>query len=108
MLSQLSGRLHTVLTAVRIASVNPSGIQKHKEFTVATDVLIKKLSGKEMDGYIATGEPFDKAGGYAAQGLGSFMVQEVRGSFSNVVGLPLAEVAESLQADFGIPLWRDR
>jgi phosphoribosylamine--glycine ligase len=108
MLSQLSGRLHTVLTAVRIASVNPSGIQKHKEFTVATDVLIKKLSGKEMDGYIATGEPFDKAGGYAAQGLGSFMVQEVRGSFSNVVGLPLAEVADSLQTDFGIPLWRDR
>lgn len=108
MLSLLSGRMHTVLTAVRIAAVNSSGVQKSKEFTVATDVLIKRLSGKEMDGYIATGEPFDKAGGYAAQGLGSFMVQEIRGSFSNVVGLPLAEVADCLQSDFGIPLWRDR
>jgi septum formation protein len=108
MLSMLSGRTHTVLTAVRIASVTAAGEQKVKEFTTSTDVLIKSLSGAEMDGYIATGEPFDKAGGYAAQGLGSFMVQEIHGSFSNVVGLPLAELADSLQNEFGVPLWRDR
>lgn len=108
MLSMLNGRTHTVLTAVRIASVTAAGEQKVKEFTVSTDVLIKSLSNAEMDGYIATGEPFDKAGGYAAQGLGSFMVQEIRGSFSNVVGLPLAELADVLQQEFGIPLWRDR
>ena len=108
MLSQLSGRTHTVLTAVRVARVNAAGENKVVEFLTATDVLIKPLSGAEMDGYIETGEPFDKAGGYAAQGLGSFMVQEIRGSFSNVVGLPLAELANALQGEFGVPLWRDR
>jgi septum formation protein len=108
MLSALSGRTHTVLTAVRISRVTSAGEELAKEFTVATDVLIKPLTGAEMDGYIATGEPYDKAGGYAAQGLGSFMVQEVRGSFSNVVGLPLAELANVLQETFGVPLWRDR
>lgn len=108
MLTLLSGKLHTVYTAVRIASVSQAGVQKIKEFTTATTVHIKPLSGSEMDGYISTGEPFDKAGGYAAQGLGSFMVEEIHGSFSNVVGLPLAELADSLQNDFEIPLWRDR
>lgn len=108
MLSMLSGRTHTVLTAVRIASVSLAGEDKVRDFVVSTEVLIKPLSSAEMDGYIATGEPFDKAGGYAAQGLGSFMIQEIRGSFSNVVGLPLAEVADTLQQEFGVPLWRDR
>ena len=108
MLSALSGKTHMVLTAVRVARVTSAGEELAKEFTVATDVLIKPLSGAEMDGYISSGEPFDKAGGYAAQGLGSFMVQEIRGSFSNVVGLPLAELADVLQGTFGIPLWRDR
>ena len=78
-----------------------------QQFVASTDVFIKVLSGAEMDGYIATGEPFDKAGGYAAQGLGSFMVERIEGSFSNVVGLPLAEVSTVLTKDFGIPLWRD-
>jgi septum formation protein len=108
MLSMLSGKTHTVYTAVRIARVTSAGEEKVKEFTAATEVLIKPLSGAEMDGYIETGEPFDKAGGYAAQGLGSFMVQEIRGSFSNVVGLPLAVLADTLQQDFEVPLWRDR
>ena len=108
MLSLLSGKLHTVYTAVRISGLSEAGVQKIIEFTTATSVHIKQLSNSEMDGYISTGEPFDKAGGYAAQGLGSFMVEEIHGSFSNVVGLPLAELANSLQNDFDIPLWRDR
>lgn len=108
MLARLSGRMHTVLTAVCITHVSSIRIEKIKQFTVATEVTVKRLTTQEIEGYIDTGEPFDKAGGYAAQGLGSFMVQEVRGSFSNVVGLPLAEVAESLQVDFNVPLWRDR
>jgi phosphoribosylamine--glycine ligase len=108
MLSTLSGRTHRVLTAVRVSRVTAAGENLAKEFTVATDVLVKALTGAEMDGYVATGEPFDKAGGYAAQGLGSFMVREVHGSFSNVVGLPLAELADVLQDVFGVPLWRDR
>jgi MAF protein len=108
MLANLSGRMHVVLTAVCIAHVTSVRLEKIKEFTVATEVAIKKLSPPEIEGYIETGEPFDKAGGYAAQGLGSFMVREIHGSFSNVVGLPLAELAESLQQDFNVPLWRDR
>lgn len=108
MLAKLSGRMHVVLTAVCIAHVTSVRLEKIKEFTVATEVAIKKLSPPEIEGYIETGEPFDKAGGYAAQGLGSFMVREIHGSFSNVVGLPLAELAESLQQDFNVPLWRDR
>jgi septum formation protein len=108
MLTALSGRTHVVLTAVCVAQIFSARVEKVREFTVATEVAIKKLSGAEMEGYIETGEPFDKAGGYAAQGLGSFMVREVHGSFSNVVGLPLAEVAECLQEDFNVPLWRDR
>jgi septum formation protein len=108
MLSALSGKTHKVLTAVRVARANAAGENKAVAFIAETDVLIKPLSGSEMDGYIETGEPFDKAGGYAAQGLGSFMVQEIRGSFSNVVGLPLAELSDVLQREFGVPLWRDR
>jgi phosphoribosylamine--glycine ligase len=108
MLSALSGRTHVVLTAVRVAKISLTGEEKVCEFTVSTEVVIKPLSGQEMDGYIETGEPFDKAGGYAAQGLGSFMVQEIHGSFSNVVGLPLAELADHLQTKFNVPLWRDR
>lgn len=109
MLAALSGKTHTVYTAVCVARTNLDRAKDEvREFTVSTEVAIKPLSSIEMDGYIATGEPFDKAGGYAAQGLGSFMVQEIHGSFSNVVGLPLAELSEVLQRDFGIPLWRDR
>lgn len=108
MLANLSGRVHVVLTAVCVTHVSSAKIEKSRDFTVSTEVTIKKLSLSEISGYIETGEPFDKAGGYAAQGLGSFMVREIQGSFSNVVGLPLAELAEVLQHDFNIPLWRDR
>lgn len=109
MLTALSGKTHTVYTAVTVARTNlDRNKDELREFMVSTEVAVKALSANEIDGYIETGEPFDKAGGYAAQGLGSFMVQELHGSFSNVVGLPLAELSEVLQRDFGIPLWRDR
>jgi septum formation protein len=105
MLSSLSGREHSVLTAVCIVRVQAGVIQISREFTCATDVVIKNLTQHEIDSYIKTGEPFDKAGGYAAQGLGSFMVKDVKGSFSNVVGLPLATVADVLQNEFDVVLW---
>lgn len=109
MLTALSGKTHTVYTAVTVAKTNlDRNKDEVREFMVSTDVVLRTLAAHEIDGYIETGEPFDKAGGYAAQGLGSFMVQEIHGSFSNVVGLPLAELSEVLQKDFGIPLWRDR
>lgn len=63
---------------------------------VTTDVRFKKLSGMEIDWYIRSGEPFDKAGAYAIQGLGSFLVKGINGSYTNVVGLPVCEVLECL------------
>ena len=68
--------------------------------TVVTDVEFKDLTDAEIDAYIRTGEPMDKAGAYAIQGLAAYMIRNVRGSYTNVVGLPLAETVEAL-APFG-------
>lgn len=66
------------------------------EFAVATEVVMAIQNHKIIEGYVASGEPMDKAGAYGIQGLGALFVREVRGSYSNVVGLPLAEVVEVL------------
>jgi septum formation protein len=63
---------------------------------VQTAVKVKTLSSVEMEWYIQTGEPFDKAGGYAIQGVGSFMIESIHGSYTNVVGLPLCELIQML------------
>jgi septum formation protein len=64
--------------------------------TVCTDVVFKELSEDEIRWYIQTGEPFDKAGAYAIQGIGTFLVRCINGSYTNVVGLPVCEVLEAL------------
>jgi septum formation protein len=64
---------------------------------VSTAVRFKELTAAEVSGYIASGEPFDKAGAYAIQGIGAFMVQAINGSYTNVVGLPLCEVVDVLE-----------
>lgn len=104
MLRSLSGRTHTVVSGVMIAS---AGVAQPKEvsFAVRTAVTIKPLESAEIAAYIRTGEPLDKAGGYAAQGIGSYMVRSITGSYANVVGLPIAEVVEALANDFQYPLW---
>jgi len=89
-LKRLSGQEHQVITA--IALVNGECFQKA---TVST-VKIKPLSDKEILDYIATGEPMDKAGAYAIQGTGSFMVESYHGSYSNIVGLPLESLRKLL------------
>ena len=94
MLTVLSNREHQVLTAYSI--LKGSSLQK-REGVVITRVLFKALSAEEIRWYIRSGEPFDKAGGYAVQGKGAFMVREVHGSYTNVVGLPLCEVLEALR-----------
>jgi septum formation protein len=68
-------------------------------------VLIKSLSDAEIDSYVRTGEPLDKAGAYAAQGIGSYMVERIEGSYANVVGLPIAEVVQALEQSFGYTIW---
>jgi septum formation protein len=64
--------------------------------TVQTDVTFKELTDKEIEWYIHTEEPFDKAGAYAIQGLGTFIVKNINGSYTNVVGLPVCEVISFL------------
>ncbi len=93
MLSLLSGRKHMVVTGFCI--INPFGIAVHSE-AVKTDVFIKKLDSNEITNYVNTKEPFDKAGAYAIQGIGSFMVEGICGSYTNVVGLPIPQVINAL------------
>ena len=95
MLRELSGRTHQVMTGLCIRTA----AAMHSR-TVVTDVEFKPLTDAEIDAYIRTGEPMDKAGAYAIQGLAAYMIRSVRGSYTNVVGLPLAETVEAL-APFG-------
>jgi len=87
MLTLLSGRKHEVLTAICLRW----GAQVAKE-TVATNVWFITLSHSQIHDYVATGEPMDKAGAYAIQGIASRYIERIDGSYSNVVGLPIAAV----------------
>lgn len=100
MLRRLSGRQHQVMTAVAITSATDS-----KLLVSSTDVYFRSLSDDEITAYWKTGEPCDKAGGYAIQGLGAVFVSELRGSYSGVVGLPIEATIELLQT-FGVPWWQ--
>jgi septum formation protein len=94
MLRRLSGRSHLVLTGVSIQST------RHQvEAVEETTVWFSPLSADDLDWYVKTGEGRDKAGAYAIQGLGSRFVPRIEGSYSNVVGLPVAAVF-SLLAGF--------
>jgi septum formation protein len=92
MLRTLSGSTHRVVTA--IALTKPGG--DVDELLVETEVSFRSVSPDEIDRYVDTGEPFDKAGAYAVQGGGGLFVNAVVGSCSNVIGLPLVEVARLL------------
>ena len=100
MLTALSGHTHEVLTAVALANS-----QRCEVRVVSSQVSFRTLSAAEIEAYWASGEPQDKAGSYAIQGLGAVFVADLHGSFSAVVGLPLCETA-ALLADFGIPCWQ--
>ncbi|MGQ9509005.1 MAG: Maf family protein [Thermodesulfobacteriota bacterium] len=93
MLRRLSGREHRVFTGV---SIRHLGKGKEDKAVVQSRVKIKRLTPSEIEWYIESGEPFDKAGGYAAQGIGAFMIESIKGSYTNVIGLPLCEVIQML------------
>jgi len=95
MLKMLSQRTHTVFTGY--ALVNQHHPEKERVRHVCSRVHIRELSTDEIEAYVKTGEPMDKAGAYAIQGIGSAIVAHVTGSYTNVVGLPLCEVAQDLQ-----------
>ncbi len=98
MLSAISGRQHSVITGFTIIDT-----ESHKVLSrsVATRVYIRKLTANEIDAYMQTKEPLDKAGAYAIQGLGSVIVEKIEGDYFNVVGLPLSALAEALK-EFGV------
>ena len=99
MLRRLAGRTHEVLTAVAVSG--PAGIL---DVCVATRVTMREISDDEIAAYWASGEPVDKAGGYAIQGLASVFVERIEGSHSAVVGLPLYETAALLRRQ-GVAVW---
>jgi septum formation protein len=99
MLARLSGRCHRVLTAV---SLRWHTLEARR--LVASEVRFRTTTHAERVAYCRTREPFDKAGAYAIQGFGAVFVEHLVGSFSAVVGLPLAETA-SLLEQFGMPAW---
>ena len=95
MLRLLSGRTHQVMTAFVLIA---TGGQEYTHQLVTTTVTFKSLSDEQILSYLATGEPFDKAGAYAVQGIGAALVDKVEGSYTNVVGLPIDEVLEVLRS----------
>jgi septum formation protein len=100
MLLMLSGRRHSVITGFTILDT-ASG--KRLSRSVETTVFFRKLTGKEIDAYVKSGEPLDKAGAYAIQGLGAIVVRKIEGDYFNVIGLPLNALAEGLKK-FGIQI----
>jgi septum formation protein len=102
LLRALSGRTHTVLTAVALAA---GGALQHR--LSASEVRFRRLSEAECRAYWESGEPRDKAGGYAVQGLAAVFVEHLSGSYSGVVGLPLFETAQLLEAAGVSCDWRE-
>lgn len=100
MLKLLSGREHQVMTAVSVLR----GAEQ-RAVLVSSSVFFRPLTTAEITAYWQTGEPADKAGGYAIQGLGAVFVASLQGSYSGVVGLPLRETADLL-ASFGVSCWQ--
>jgi len=94
--SRIAGRVHSVYTRYAIGLAGVAGISVAR--TIETQVYIRAAAPDEIRAYAATGEGLDKAGAYAAQGIGSFFIERVVGSYSNVVGLPACEVLEDLRA----------
>jgi septum formation protein len=102
MLRRLSGTTHQVLSGVGLVCGNEVDVQ-----VVSTEVVFLELDAPTIDQYVASGEPFDKAGAYGIQGYGAVLVAAIRGSYSNVVGLPLAETGQMLRRA-NVPVWQDQ
>ncbi|GGY63836.1 Maf-like protein [Cellvibrio zantedeschiae] len=100
MLRKLAGADHQVMTAVAMIVEEKCSIKLS-----VTDVVFRPLGDDEIAAYWKTGEPCDKAGGYAIQGLGAVFVQQIRGSYTGVVGLPIEQTVALLD-EFAVPYWQ--
>lgn len=94
--ARIAGRAHSVCTRYAIGLAGETGVEIAR--TLETRVHVRAASGGEIAAYAATGEGLDKAGAYAAQGLGSFFIERIVGSYSNVIGLPACELLSDLRA----------
>lgn len=94
MLAELGGRVHEVITGFCLLD---QGDGCREVGLASTRVWFRDVDAAEIAGYVATGEPLDKAGAYACQGTGAFLIARVEGSYTNVVGLPLGQVIETLR-----------
>jgi septum formation protein len=98
MLMELSGREHSVITGLALIDACSGCCRRDHEETA---VRFARLADSEIEAYIRTGEPFDKAGAYALQGMGALLVEGIKGCYSNVVGLPLMRLRRLLK-EFGV------
>ena len=94
MLSRLSGQSHHVITGICLVHASMEVVESE---WIETKVSMRSLSVEDIEGYVRTGEPMDKAGAYGIQGIGGCLVKRIEGSYSNVVGLPLCETLELLR-----------
>lgn len=97
MLEKLSGHKHTVYTGLAVMYIDQNGNGKVNSMVSATDVYMRKLKLEEIEAYVNTKEPYDKAGGYGIQGKGSLLIDHIDGDYYTVVGLPLALLFEELR-----------
>ncbi len=105
-LNRISGRTHSVLTGYCLLQIEDGRVKRTITRAVRTSVTMKKISGNQIVDYIRSGEPMDKAGAYAAQGIGMAFIRKIQGSYSNVVGLPMTEITEDLDHYFNLrPKW---
>ena len=96
MISELQGKTHQVLTGYSIVQVKNGKVLKPISKVVKTAVTMRSLSVEERRFYLSQGESMDKAGAYAAQGFGMVLIEKIKGSYTNVVGLPMNEVLRDL------------
>lgn len=105
MLRALSGKTHVVFTGVALVEVDERGsVVSAETFVEATEVTFFELSDEEIDWYVGTGEPMDKAGAYGIQGLGRVLVRGICGDYETVVGLPAARVYRALREHGIVPV----
>lgn len=105
MLSMLSGNVHSVYTGVTFVIIGKDGRTGESSFVEKTDVHMFAMSEQEIDRYIASGEPMDKAGSYAIQGKCGIYIEKIDGDYYNVVGLPIARMYQFLK-NIGIDLFQ--
>lgn len=95
MLGKLSGQKHRVVTGFTITRKTTGVLVRE---VVGSSVIFREIPEDEMSWYIRSEEPYDKAGGYAVQGMSALFIREIRGSYTNVMGLPLCELVETLKS----------